>query len=102
MISVLIQFSLPQPMPLDQMTELSLANAPAYQDKPGLIRKYYVRSEDGTKVGGMYLWESREAAEATYDAAWHERVTETYGSPPELTWFDTPVVVDNRHEEVVG
>ena len=101
MISVLIQFTLPRPMPADKMAEISLANAPMYQDKPGLIRKYYVRSDDGAQVGGMYLWESREAAEATYDEAWRERVTETYGSPPSMTWFDTPVVVDNRHGEIV-
>ncbi len=102
MISVLIQFTLPQPMPADKMAEVSLANAPMYQDKPGLVRKYYVSTDDGARVGGMYLWESREAAEATYDDAWHARVTETYGSPPDMTWFDTPVVVDNRHGEIVS
>ena len=102
MISVLIQFTLPQPMPADKMAEISLGNAPMYKDMPGLVRKYYVRSEDGIRVGGMYLWESREAAEATYDDAWRTRVTETYGSPPEMTWFDTPVVVDNRAGEIVS
>jgi len=102
MISVLIQFTLPQPMPADKMAEISLANAPMYQDKPGLVRKYYIRNEDGTRVGGMYLWEDRQSAEATYDDAWEARVTEAYGSPPEMTWFDTPVVVDNRAGEIVS
>ncbi|MGI9646856.1 MAG: YdhR family protein [Ilumatobacteraceae bacterium] len=101
MITAFIQFTPPAPVPVDRHAELARANAPLYQDKPGLIRKYYVRSEDGTTVGGIYLWESREAAEATYDDAWHERVTEAYGSPPSITYLPTPVVVDNRHGETV-
>lgn len=101
MITALIQFTPPAPVPPDKLAELSSANAPMYKDKPGLIRKYYVGSEDGSVVGGIYLWESRDAAEATYDDAWRDRVTEAYGSPPSITWFDTPVVVDNRHGEIV-
>lgn len=102
MITVLIQFHLAEPMPSEKLAELSLANAPMYEGMPGLIRKYYVGSEDGSVVGGIYLWESREAADATYDDAWRERVTGAYGAPPTMTYFDTPVVVDNRHPEIVS
>lgn len=101
MITAFIQFTPPAPVPVDRLAELSRANAPMYRDKPGLIRKYYVGSEDGTTVGGIYLWESREAAEAAYDDAWHERVTAAYGAPPSITYLYTPVVVDNRHAEIV-
>jgi hypothetical protein len=73
-----------------------------YQGMPGLIRKYYVSADEGAQVGGIYLWESRDAAEQFYDDAWRERVTAAYGSPPVMTWFDTPVVVDNRHDELLG
>jgi hypothetical protein len=58
-------------------------------------RKYYLRSEDGRKAGGVYLWGSRAAAEACYSGEWKARVEKRHGSTPEILWFDTPVIVDN-------
>lgn len=101
MITAVVQFSPPQPVPPEDLARLSEANAPLYHGREGLVRKYYVGSDDGTRVGGIYLWETREAAEACYDDAWRERVTAAYGSEPEILWFDTPVIVDNRHDEIV-
>ena len=37
----------------------------------------------------------RAAAEATYSTEWREHVAKLFGSAPEITWFDTPVIVDN-------
>ena len=56
------------------------SSAPKYQNLPGLVRKYYVRSEDGRSAGGIYLWQSRAAAEAVYNGEWRERVEKLYGS----------------------
>jgi hypothetical protein len=67
-----------------------------YQGLQGLVRKYYLRSEDGRRAGGVYLWETRAAAEAAYNGEWKARVKQLYGSEPEITWFDTPVIVDNQ------
>ncbi len=101
MITALVQFALAEPIELQDMARLSEANAPHYKDREGLIRKYYVRSEDGSTVGGVYLWETREDADNCYDDAWLTRVTESYGTAPVISWFDTPVIVDNRHDEIV-
>ena len=100
-ITALVQFTLSEPISAETMLELSEANAALYKGKDGLHRKYYVRSEDGVEVGGIYLWESKEAAQACYDEEWLKRVTESYGSAPVVTWLETPVVVDNRHDEIV-
>jgi hypothetical protein len=101
MITALVQFVLPAPIGLDDVARVSEANAPSYKGRPGLVRKYFVRSEDGSTVGGVYLWESRADADRCYDDEWRARVTEAYGSEPTITWFDTPVVVDNRHDEII-
>ena len=53
-------------------------------------------SEDGRSAGGVYLWETRAAAEAIYNSEWKARVKQLYGSEPKISWFDTPVVVDNQ------
>jgi hypothetical protein len=38
----------------------------------------------------------RAAAEAVYNGEWKARVKQLYGSEPEISWFDTPVIVDNQ------
>ena len=62
----------------------------------GSLRKYYLRSENGRHVGGIYLWETRAAAEAVYNVDWMARVKQLYGAEPQISWFDTPVIVDNQ------
>ena len=95
MITTLVQFELPSPIALAEATRRFESSAPKYQNLAGLIRKYYIRSEDGRRAGGIYLWESRQAAERVHDGEWRERVEKLYGAKPTITWFDTPVIVDN-------
>jgi putative monooxygenase ydhR len=95
MITTLVQFALPAPISLAEATRRFESSAPKYRNLPGLIRKYYVLCEDGRTAGGIYLWESRAAAEAVYSGEWRERVEKLYGVAPTIAWFDTPVVVDN-------
>jgi len=95
MITAIVQFELASAITLAEATRRFETSARKYQNLAGLIRKYYIRSEDGRTAGGIYLWESRQAAERVYDGEWRERVTKLYGAKPEITWFDTPVVVDN-------
>ena len=53
MVTALVQFKLPAPMSRDQAKEVFMSTAPKYQEAPGLIRKYYLLSEDGGTVGGV-------------------------------------------------
>jgi Putative mono-oxygenase ydhR len=96
MITALVQFNLPTPITLAEAAKRFEGSAPKYQNVPGLIRKYYIRSEDGRVAGGIYLWESREMAERIYNGEWRERVEKLYGAKPSINWFDTPVIVDNQ------
>ena len=57
MITALVQFALPSPISLAEATKRFESSAPKYQNLKGLVRKYYVRSEDGRSAGGIYLWE---------------------------------------------
>lgn len=77
------------------------STAPKYQQAPGLIRKYYLLSEDGGSAGGGYLWQSREDAEHFYTQEWKNFVKEKYGSEPTILYFHTPVVVDNLTTEII-
>ena len=74
------------------------ASAPTFVEARGLIRKYYLNGDDGG--GGVYLWESREAAEAWYNDKWWVRAEKSFGVRPKLTYYDNYVVVDNVSKEV--
>lgn len=74
------------------------ASAPTFVEAPGLIRKYYLNGDEGG--GGVYLWESRQAAEAWYNDNWWVRAEKTFGVRPKLTYYDNYVVVDNETDEV--
>ena len=70
-------------------------SAPKYVGLSGLVRKYYLFDEASHTGGGVYLWESRAAAEKVYNAEWRKMITERYGAPPEISYFESPVIVDN-------
>ena len=101
MITALVQFKLSEPLTRDKAKEVFLSTAPKYREVHGLIRKYYLLSEDGGTAGGVYLWKSREDAEQLYSDDWKEFIIEKYGSEPSITYFESPVVVDNLVGEIL-
>ena len=76
-------------------------SVPNYEGAPGLTRKCYLYGEDWIG-GGVYLWESREAAERQYSTAWRSMIAEKFGSPPEITYYETPIIVDNSRANAMG
>ena len=55
MITTIVQFALPSPISLEEAARRFQSSAPNYKNLPGLIRKYYLRSEDGRRTAGVYL-----------------------------------------------
>ena len=102
MITVITNFKLPKPITKEEARSIFLSTAPKYQNVAGLIRKYYVLAEDGCSVGGVYLWQSRVEAEALFTESWKLVVRETYGVIPSVSYFDSPVVVDNLASEIIS
>ena len=100
MITVIAQFKLPQPITLEVARQTFLSTAPNYKDLPGLIRKYYILSQDGGTAGGIYLWNSKEDAERLYTQEWKSFVREKYGTDASLTYCECPVGVDNISHEI--
>ena len=95
MITAIVRFKLPATIDAAKAAELFKGSAPKYQGLDGLVRKYYLFDAQSRTGGGCYLWESREAAERVYNADWRKMITDRYGSPPEISFFETPVIVDN-------
>ena len=102
MITVIVEFKLLEKIAMDQARETFLSTAPKYLEMAGLLRKYYFLSEDGTKAGGVYLWQSRADAERIYTEEWKRFVRGKYGTDPSITYLNCPVVVDNISHEIIS
>ena len=95
MITAIVNFKLPAPMTLAQTEGLFNGSAHKYKGLPGLERKYYLLSEDGSSAGGVYLWRTRQDAERLYSDEWRRFIRERYGCNPVVSYFESPVIVDN-------
>jgi hypothetical protein len=102
MITVFTSFALPKPITREEARSIFMSTAPKYRGVRGLLRKIYVLSEDGATAGGVYLWNSRTEAEAMYTESWRSFVREKYGTEPTVTYFESPVVVDNVTQQILA
>jgi hypothetical protein len=96
MIVTIVTFNLAKPTTVAEMTKTFQSTAPKYQGLQGLLRKNYFVSEDGKRAGGIYVWQSRADAERVYTAEWAKFVESKYGTPPQIEYLHSPVMVDNR------
>ncbi len=101
MIIALVQIKLPEPMAQEKAQAVFAGTTPKYREVKGLIRKHYLLSEDGATAGGVYLWKSREAAEQLYTDDWKTFILQKYGTKPSVTYFVSPVVVDNLIGKII-
>jgi Putative mono-oxygenase ydhR len=101
MVTTFVQFKISAPMSQEQAKEVFMSTAPKYQEARKLIRKYYLLSEDGGTVGGVYLWKSKEDAESLFTKEWKNFIKEKYGGEPTIVYFHSPVVVDNLTKEII-
>jgi len=100
MITALVQFKLPQPISREKAGALFSGTAPKYRGVHGLIRKYYILSQDGKTAGGIYLWKSQEDAERLFSDEWKQFILDKYGALPSVVYFESPVIVDNITEKI--
>lgn len=98
MITTLVQFHIGNSDRLEAIKKVFTDSMSRYQQVPGLLRKYYLISEDQTKAGGVYLWASREDADGLYTDEWKQMIRDKYGSDPVITYFETPIIVDNQYD----
>jgi hypothetical protein len=104
MHTVIWTFSLPAGTSKAQLIETIKGSAHTYEGVPGLIRKYYGIASDGDSLAGagIYLWESRDAADAFYTSEWVAMVTKRWGSAPRRQDWETPMVVESAERRLVA
>tara|TARA_Y100000589_G_scaffold158496_1_gene150875 strand:- start:50 stop:355 length:306 start_codon:yes stop_codon:yes gene_type:complete len=99
MITVIVSFKISTDLNAETVKDKFLETAPMYKDVDGLIRKNYLLDIEKNTAGGAYTFETREQADKWFDQERIDWITERY-SKPELTYYDTPVLVDNDQDEI--
>ena len=99
MITALVQFKVKDGTTQEEVFANMNKAAPKFDGMPGLLRKNFIFDGDRGVCGGVYTWESLEAAQKVYadGGPWKTAIQTMYGVDPEITIFETPVVVDNEH-----
>jgi hypothetical protein len=99
MITAIVNFKLPPEIDADKAREWYKGTIPKYQSIKGLVRKYYLFDEQTRIGGGVYLWQSRADADALYTPELKANLAKRCGAPPEIRFFETPVIVDNETDK---
>ena len=102
MITAIVNFKLPADIDAKKAAELFKSSAAKYRGLKGLVRKYYLFDEQSRIGGGVYLWQSRADADAVYTPQWKAYIAERYGTPPDIRYFETSVVVDNESDKILA
>ncbi len=94
-VATLVTLATPAQVTRERLVREFDAALPTYRQVPGLLRKYFIITDDG-QFGGVYLWDTPTSAQAWFTDAWHARVRNTYGADAKLEWFDTPIMVASK------
>lgn len=95
MTTSITRFRLPAGVPRKTIEQSLHEVAPQFKTIPGLMRKYFLLAEDGGTGGGVYLWSTLAEARAFSEGPLRAMVREKFAVEPEITYYDTPVIVDN-------
>ncbi len=94
MITAIVIYDLPPHIDREACRAHFLKIAPGFLEAPGLVRKQFIQELEGTTAGGVYLWESLDAARAFYGGPWHDGIVARYGAAPRITYFETHAIAD--------
>jgi heme-degrading monooxygenase HmoA len=94
-VGTLVEIPIPAGVTRERLAAEFNSAVPTYQRVPGLLRKHFTVSSNGS-FGGVYLWKDEASARAWFSEAWHSRVVKTYGQDAKIEWFDTPILLPSQ------
>ena len=102
MITSIIRYQLPAGVPTEAIKHGFLEVAPKFKQPAGLLRKYFLISQDARTGGGVYLWNSMAEARSFSEGVLRAMIQEKFRVEPTIEYFDAPVVVDNVTAEIIA
>jgi Putative mono-oxygenase ydhR len=102
MVTSITRFQLPPGIPLAAIKKGFVEVAPEFKQPSGLLRKYFLISEDGKTGGGVYLWNSMGEARTFSEGVLRAMIKEKFQIEPSIEYYDAPVIVDNVTCEIIA
>ena len=99
MITATVRYKLPAHIDYAACREYFHKIAPGFRGVRGLISKHFIWSESGW-AGGVYQWETLEAAKAFYAGSWLDGIVERYGMHPQIEFYEVFALTDNARSTV--
>jgi hypothetical protein len=96
MIVELVTFRAPPGAGWDDILKDARGVIPRWRANGDLVRKHFLLSDDAQECAGLYIWPTREAAEAAHDAAWRAGVEKRTGAAPQIRYFGLQMLLDNE------
>jgi hypothetical protein len=93
------RFEVTMPIDRDQLATLFEQSLPRYSAVAGLLSKHYYMEPSSRFAGGIYLWSSREQAQAFLTPEFSEAIRARFGTMPTVQVLDCPLTLDNIHGE---
>jgi hypothetical protein len=94
MITAIVFYDLPPSIGLEECRAHFSEIAPDFLKIPGFLRKQFICARGGKIAGGVYMWETQDAAERFYSGEWLTGVRNRYGTEPRITYFETVALAD--------
>jgi heme-degrading monooxygenase HmoA len=63
---------------LDDVDDLFHERAGHYREMDGLLQKFYLHDEESGRVGGIYVFDSKESSEALFESDIHASLRDAY------------------------
>ena len=95
MITVIVNFKLPDGMTREEIISKFEQSAQKWRDNQDLIRKNYLIDLDRGIAGGVYLWKEKMHADIWLGAEFKKMIKENCGEVPTFQFFEIPIIVDN-------
>jgi hypothetical protein len=101
-ITTISKFKLPRAATPKQARALFLEVAPKFKEPPGLMRKQFLLSEDGTFAGGVLPLEGSAQCRGLYSQRtdWHDPGALRRSARHRV--FHSPVIVDNESGDILS
>jgi Putative mono-oxygenase ydhR len=101
-ITAIVLYDLPPDIGLEECRAHFTKIAPDFLEIPGFLRKQFICARDGKVAGGVYMWESQEAAERFYFGEWIAGIHARYGTEPKISYFETVALTDKASGRAGG
>ena len=97
-VITVVTYGLPEGTDRTTAVQMFRDSIPRYMATEGLLRKNVLYREG--VGGGVYLWESMAAAEKAFSPEWRAYMTDKYGYPPALDFYESPITMDRQYDTV--